>query len=262
MRICQRLLARLTVSVLLMLTAATPLQAQEVTRVAAAAQLRFVMEDIATQYRARYPGHPIEVQYGSSGRFHAQIINGAPFDVYLSADLDYPAALMEAGFTASEVLPYAIGRIAIWSNTVDARQLTLTDLADDQRFRRVAIANPRHAPYGARAREALISAGVWETLQPRLVTGENISSTLQLVQSGAAEVGIIALALVMTPEIAAQGGHRLIDGDRHLPLEQGLVVTRRAEQNAVAWHFAEYVRGAEAGTLFRAYGYDLPTQSP
>ncbi len=256
----QPVLAGLMVSVLLMVTA-PPVQAQEVTRVAAAAQLRFALEDITKQYRERYPDKAIEVQYGSSGRFYAQITNGAPFDVYLSADLDYPAALADAGFAASEVLPYAIGRIAIWSNTVDAQPLALTDLAD-VRFRRLAIANPRLAPYGARAQEALISAGVWAALQPRLVYGENISGTLQLVQSGAAEVGIIALALVLNPDIAAQGGHRLIDSDLHLPLEQGLLVTRRAAQNEVAWHFADYVRGDEAGTIFRAYGYDLPAHAP
>lgn len=261
MWIRQTVLAGLTAIALLIVTAIPPAQAQEVTRVAAAAQLRFALEDIATQYRERYPDNPIEVQYGSSGRFYAQITNGAPFDVYLSADLDYPAALVDAGFAASEVMPYAIGRIAIWSTTVDAQSLALSDLADE-RFRRLAIANPRLAPYGARAREALVSAGIWEALQPRLVYGENISGTLQLVQSGAAEVGIIALALVLNPDIAAQGGHRLIDSDLHLPLEQGLVVTRRAAQNEVARHFADYVRGKEAGTIFRAYGYDLPAHSP
>ncbi len=244
---------------LLMLLAVTP--AQAVTRIAAASQLRFVMDDIAQQYREQFPDNRIDVQYGSSGRFHAQIINGAPFDVYLSADMEYPAAVVEAGFAASRVFPYAVGRLAIWSNTVDAESLTLTDLTDPQ-FRRVAIANPRHAPYGARAREALMSAGVWEAVEPRLVYGENISGTLQLVQSGAAEVGIVALALVLNPEILAQGGYRLIDDQLHQPLEQGLVVTRRAEQNDVAWHFARYVRGPEASEIFRAYGYDLPATSP
>lgn len=179
--------------------------AQAVTRIAAASQLRFVMEDIARQYREQFPDNSIDVQYGSSGRFHAQIINGAPFDVYLSADMHYPAALAEAGFAASRVFPYAVGRLALWSNTVDAQTLTLTDLSDSQ-FRRVAIANPRHAPYGARAQEALMSVGVWDAVEPRVVFGENMSGTLQLVQSGAAELGIVALALVLNPEILAQGG--------------------------------------------------------
>lgn len=255
----KRCLAAGVLLAMLMPLAATP--AQAVTRIAAASQLRFVMDDIAQQYREQFPDNRIDVQYGSSGRFHAQIINGAPFDVYLSADMEYPAEVAEAGFAASRVFPYAVGRLAIWSNTVDAESLTLSDLTDPQ-FRRVAIANPRHAPYGARAQEALMSAGVWEAVEPRLVYGENISGTLQLVQSGASEVGIVALALVLSPEILVQGGYHLIDDQLHQPLEQGLVVTRRAAQNDVAWHFARYIRGPEASKIFRAYGYDLPATSP
>lgn len=254
-----RLKRCLASGILLMLLAVTP--ALAATRIAAASQLRFVMDDIARQYREQYPDNRIDVQYGSSGRFHAQIINGAPFDVYLSADMDYPAALAEAGFAASRVVPYAVGRLALWSNTVDAESLTLTDVSDPQ-FRRVAIANPRHAPYGARAQEALMSVGVWDAVEPRVVYGENMSGTLQLVQSGAAELGIVALALVVNPEILAQGGYHLIDDQLHQPLEQGLIVTRRAEQNDVAWHFARYLRGPEATRLFKAYGYDLPANSP
>ncbi len=261
MWIRQTVLAGLAATMLLMVTAVMPVHAQQITRVAAAAQLRFVLEAIATQYRERYPDNTIEVQYGSSGRFYAQITHGAPFDVFLSADMDYPAALVEDGFAASEAMPYAIGRIAIWSSTVDAQSLALTDLADE-RFRRVAIANPRLAPYGARTEEALISAGVWDVLQPRLVYGDNASGTLQLVQSGAAEVGIVALAQVLNPGVAAQGGHALIEAGAHQSLEQGLVITRRAAQNEVARHFADYLRGPEAATLFRTYGYDLPADLP
>lgn len=261
MWIRQRVLAGLLAAALLIATAVTPVQAQPDARVAAAAQLRFVLEAIAAEYRERYPENAIELQYGSSGRFYAQITHGAPFDVYLSADMDYPAALVDAGFAASDVMPYAIGRIAIWSSTVDARALTLTDLADE-RFRRVAIANPRLAPYGERAQEALVAAGVWQALQPRLVYGDNASGTLQLVQSGAAEAGIIALAQALSPDIAAQGGHRVIEDDLHRPLEQGLVITRRAAQNDVARHFADYLLGSEASMQFRAYGYDLPADLP
>ena len=242
---------------LVVLTLLVVMPAQAVTRIAAASQLRFVMDDIVRQYRLAFPDNPVEVQYGSSGRFYAQIVNGAPFDVYLSADMEYPVALVEAGYAASPVVPYAVGRLAIWSNTVDAYLLSLADLTDP-RFRRVAIANPRLAPYGARAREALMAVQAWEALASRLVYGDNVSGTLQLVQSGAAEVGIVALAQVLTPEIAAQGGYHLIDQNLHQPLEQGLIVTRRAEHNDVAWHFARYVRGTAARERFQAYGYHVP----
>lgn len=227
------------------------------TRIAAASDLRFALDEILENFAADHPEHPMEVVYGSSGRFRSQIAHGAPFDLYFSADIAYPQALEEAGHAASEVIPYAEGRIVIWSNGVDASALTLEDLLDEG-FRRIAIANPRHAPYGARAQEALRANDLWEPLERRLVFGENIAHTMQLVQSGAAEVGIIALALARHPAVLDQGGYHLIDDSLHEPLTQGFIITRRAADNPTAWLFADYMNSAESRSIMRAYGFALP----
>jgi molybdate transport system substrate-binding protein len=227
------------------------------TRIAAASDLRFAMDEIVTAFRADHPESAVEVIYGSSGRFRTQIEHGAPFDLYFSADIAYPEALKAAGLTEGPVLPYALGRIVLWSSTRDASGLTLEDLASTD-FRRIAIANPRHAPYGVRAREALQAAGVWEAVEARLVYGESISHALQLVQSGAADVGIIALALALHPAIEAQGGYALIDEDLHQPLAQGFVITRRGADNPTARLFADYVQQPAARRILRQYGFVLP----
>jgi molybdate transport system substrate-binding protein len=233
------------------------LQAQEPTRIAAASDLRFAMDEILEAYQEDHPDRSIEVIYGSSGRFRAQIENGAPFDLYFSADIEYPRMLEERGFATSEVIPYAIGRIVLWSNTVDASELSLEDLSRPE-FRRVAIANPRHAPYGKRAEEALRAVGLWDELMPRFVFGENIAHTLQLVESGAAQVGVVALSLALNPHVRDQGPYYLIDEGLHNPLEQGFIITRRAADNETAAHFAEYMNEPMSRAVMRAYGFILP----
>lgn len=241
----------------LFLAMAAQAGAAETIRIAAAADLRFAMDAIIGDFQRIYPEHEVEAIYGSSGRFRAQIENGAPFDLYFSADIAYPQALQQAGHVAGEVIPYAVGRIALWSDSVDAAALTLAGLQRPE-FRRIAIANPRHAPYGARAREALQAVGLWEELEPRLVFGENIAHTLQLVQSGAAEVGIVALSLVLHPDIARRGGHHLIDDSLHQPLRQGFVITQRAATNRAAHLFAKFISQDASRRIMRDYGFVLP----
>lgn len=250
--------ARLYLLLLMLLVfAVAPVRATEVTRIVAAADLRFAMDEILERYRLAYPQQSLEVLYGSSGRFRAQIEHGAPFDLYFSADIAYPEALHTAGLVHGEVIPYALGRIVLWSDREDASALQLDDLTD-ARFRRIAIANPRHAPYGARAKEALQASGLWDALEPRLVYGENILHTLQLVQSGAAEIGIVALALAKSPLVAAEGDYQLIDDSLHQPLEQGFVITRRAADNTTAKAFADFVASAESRDIMQRYGFILP----
>ncbi len=229
------------------------------TRVAAASDLRFAMTEIMAHFRADHPDAAVEVIYGSSGRFRTQIEHGAPFDLYFSADIAYPEALAAAGLAAGEVRPYALGRIVLWSSTRDASTLTLEDLRATE-FRRIAIANPRHAPYGARAREALEAAGVWPEVESRLVYGENIAHAMQLVQSGAADIGIIALALALNPVIEAQGGFALIDYALHRPLEQGFIITRRAAGNATAQLFADYMQQPQTRRIMLRYGFVIPAE--
>lgn len=234
-------------------------QAGERITVAAAADLKFAMDEIVADFRSARPDDAVEVVYGSSGKFATQIRQGAPFDLYFSADIAYPRALEAEGLALGPTRPYAVGRIVLWSRTRDAGALRLQDLADPA-LGRIAIANPRHAPYGKRAEEALRAAGVWDAVQPRLVQGENIAQTAQFVQTGNATVGIIALSLALNPALAGQGGYHLIDAVLHAPLEQGFILTRKAEGKALATAFADYIGSAAARAVLVRYGFELPEE--
>ena len=230
--------------------------AEKVT-VAAAADLKFAMDEIVATFKKTNPADEVEVIYGSSGKFHTQIQQGAPYDLYFSADIGFPRELVKSGLSASEVKPYAFGRIVLWSANLDASKMTLASLADPK-IVRIAIANPKHAPYGKRAEEALRASGLWEKLEPKLVYGENIAHTAQFVQTGNAQVGIIALALAVNPELAKRGGYWLITDKLHEPLEQGFIITKRAEGNALARRFADYMGSKPARAVMTKYGFVLP----
>jgi molybdate transport system substrate-binding protein len=238
---------------------ARPALAEKIT-IAAAADLKFAMEEIVATFNKTHPGKTVETIYGSSGKFFTQIQQGAPFDLYFSADIAYPQRLEKAGFAAAPTQRYAIGRIVIWSQTRDAGKMTLADLADPS-LRKIAIANPKHAPYGKRAEEALRSVGVWDRVQGRLVLGENIAQTAQFVQSGNADIGIIALALALNKDLAAKGPYTLIDDTLHAPLDQGFIVTRRAADNKLAQRFAAYMGSPEVRRIMVNYGFVLPGES-
>lgn len=243
--------------VLCALPAAALAQPSAPLTIAAAADLKFALDEIVAAYRAAQPAERIEVIYGSSGKFATQIRQGAPFDLYFSADIAYPRELEREGLAAGPTRPYATGRIVLWSNSRDASQLRLQDLADPA-LGRIAIANPRHAPYGRRAEEALRAAGVWAAVEPRLVQGENIAQTAQFVLSGNAAVGVIALSLALNPTLAQQGGYALIDDALHQPLEQGFILTRRAADKPAAARFAAFVEGEAARAIMRRYGFAPP----
>lgn len=231
----------------------------ETIMIAAASDLKFAMDELVLQFRKSRPDDTVEVVYGSSGRFHAQIQAGAPYDLYFSADISYADSLRDAGFASSPVITYGYGRIVLWSSTLDAGTMTLESLSSDA-ISRIAIANPRHAPYGARAEEAMRAAGVWDSIERKIVFGENIAQTAQFVQSGNAQIGIIALALAMSPELSRQGGHWLIPDSLHAPLQQGFIVTRRAETSALAEQFADYMQQTEAREIMVRHGFVMPDE--
>ncbi len=236
---------------------ATGLAHAEKITIAAAADLKFAMDEIVSNFRKGNPTDEIEVIYGSSGKFHTQVQQGAPYDLFFSADIGFPRELAKAGLAGSEVKPYAFGRIVLWSQSLDASKLTLDSLTDPK-IARIAIANPKHAPYGKRAEEALRSSKLWEKIEPKLVYGENIAHTAQFVQTGNAQVGIIALALAVNPELASKGGYYLIPDNLHAPLEQGFVITKRAEGNALARRFAAYMGDKTTRAVMTRYGFVLP----
>lgn len=253
LRFCAQILVVCTT--LLALTA----HAEKIT-IAAAADLKFAMDEIVTAFKRTNPGDEVDVIYGSSGKFHAQIRQGAPYDLYFSADIGFVRELAKAGLAASEVKPYAIGRIVLWSNSLDASKLTLDSLADPK-VTRIAIANPKHAPYGKRAEEALRASSMWNKIEPKLVYGENIAHAAQFVQTGNAQVGIIALALAIYPELASKGSYWLVPDTLHEPLEQGFIITQRAAGNALAKRFGDYMGDKAARAVMSKYGFALPGEA-
>lgn len=244
------------IALLILVLFTTTLHASGPLRIAAASDLRYALDDIVDLYRDAHPGAAIEVIYGSSGKMTTQIINGAPYDLFFSADIAFPERLKTEGLTSTEPAVYALGRIVIWSNTVNAAGLTLEDLASDA-VTRIAIAQPAHAPYGLRAKEALQAAGVWQAVQSKLVFGENIAHTAQMVESGAAQVGIIALSLARFPALAKHQ-HQLIDNALHNPLTQGYVVTKRGGDKPAAMAFADFMTTGQAHDIMTRYGFVMP----
>jgi molybdate transport system substrate-binding protein len=235
---------------------AMPAKAEKIT-VAVAASFRPAMDEIVTLFRQENTGVSVETVYGASGKFATQIRQGAPYDLFFSADMMLPRTLAEAGFAASEVRPYALGRIVLWSAGLDVSNMALESLADDS-VSRIAIANPRHAPYGQRAEETLRAAGVWSRVERKLVYGESIAHAAQFAQSGNAQVGIIALSQAVGPELVGKGSYRLVPASLHQPLEQGFIITRRAQENALAKRFAEFIGGKTARGVIAKYGFALP----
>ncbi len=233
------------------------MQANERIAIAAAADLKFALDEIVEQFRPGHPAAIIDVSYGSSGNFKTQILQRAPFDLYFSADISYPQELADTGLVAGAVRPYAIGRIVLWSARSDASALTLADLRRAE-FGRIAIANPRHAPYGLRAQQALEALGLWTELEPRIVYGENVAQAAQFVESGNAPIGIIALALALNPTLADLGAYYLIPAELHEPLLQGYVITRHGADNALAHAFTEHIETPAARAILVRYGFELP----
>ena len=240
---------------------ASPLSLAETARVAAAADLRFAFNELVLLFQKSNPTHQLELVMGSSGKFMQQIENGAPFDIFFSADVSYPKKLVASGKAISPVTTYAFGRIVLWSAKLDATQLTLKDL-DKPEFRKIAIASPDHAPYGARAKEALEHTDMWPKVQSKLVFGENISHTAQLIDKQAAEIGIVALSLAVNPALKSKGGYTLIPADFHQPLEQAYVVTTYGQNNAAAHAFAQFMTTTQARQVMTRYGFVLPGEVP
>ncbi len=250
----------LSASILACLLALGPAGAGEKLTIAAAADLKFAMDEIAASFRKAHPGDEVDVIYGSSGKFHTQIQQGAPFDIFFSADKGFAEGLKAEGLAVTEPKLYAVGRIVLWSSTHDASKMNLKDL-DDPRLNNIAIANPAHAPYGKRAEEALRAVGLWDKLKEKLVFGENIAQTAQFVQTGAADIGVIALSLAKSPNLADKGGYALIPDKLHAPLEQAFVITKHGAKSALAKGFASYMSAKESRQIMIRYGFVLPSET-
>jgi molybdate transport system substrate-binding protein len=233
-------------------------QGREV-RVAAAADLKFAMGELAGEFE-KQTGTKVDVTYGSSGNFFSQIQNGAPFDLFFSADIEYPRKLEAAGFAERGTLyEYAVGRIAIWmpaGTNVDVAKLGWTALLD-ARVQQIAIANPEHAPYGRAAVAALQKAGIYEQVKRKLVYGENISQAAQFVQSGNAQAGIVALSLAVSPGMK-DGKRWEIPAEMHPAIGQGAIVLKGTENKNAARPLLEFAKSKRGQEILRKYGFEIP----
>jgi molybdate transport system substrate-binding protein len=240
--------------------AAEPAPDSRTVRVAAASDLRFALDEIVAKLQAEQLDLSVQPIYGSSGNFFAQIQGGAPFDVFLSADVDYARRLAADGLTVpgSEFV-YGAGRIVLWVPRDSTLDLTRgLGVLRDPEVRKIAIANPRHAPYGRAAEAALRSAGVSEAVAPKLVLGENVAQAAQFVQSGAADAGIIALSLALGPPMAAAGRYWVIPAAHHPPLEQGGVILKSTHEPEAAARFCEFLRGTKGRAILKRNGFVIP----
>jgi len=232
------------------------LRAQGQISIAAAADLQSAMPEIAARFE-RETGIRVKLSFGSSGNFFAQIQNGAPYDLFLSADVDYPKKLEAAGLTETgSHYQYASGKIVLWvpsGSTVNVNRGL--DVLLDPAVKKVAIANPAHAPYGRAAESALRKAGVWDRISSKLVLGENISQTAQFVQSGNADAGILALSLVLAPAMKDKGSYFLISQEWYAPLQQAAVVLKGSAHRESARRFLEFLKTSETQSLLREYGF-------
>lgn len=226
--------------------------------IAAAADLQFALTEVKAAFTKAQPGLEVAITYGSSGNFYTQLTNKAPFDLFLSADLDYPKKLVAAGLAdGSTAFRYSRGRLVLWvpkGSPIPLEQLGMRALLHPA-ARKVAIANPRHAPYGKAAEAALRKLGLLDALAPRLVFGENIGQTAQFVQTGAADIGILALSLAKAPALAATGRTFEVPPDAYPPLDQGGVILNHARNRAAALAFRDFLRSPQGLAILRRYGF-------
>lgn len=228
--------------------------------IAAASDLNFAMKEMVSKFEIA-TGAKVNVSFGSSGHFFAQIQNGAPFDLYFSADIGYPKKLEEAGLTVSGTLyRYAVGRIVLWvpkTSKLDIAQGL--DVLRNSGIKKVAIANPKHAPYGRAAVSAMNYFQVYNSVKERLAFGGSVSQAAQFVESGAADIGIIALSLVLAPTMKASGRYWEVPLEAHPAIEQGAVILKRSTRQDLARKFMDFMKDSEAREIMRRYGFTLPS---
>jgi molybdate transport system substrate-binding protein len=220
------------------------------------------MQDVAAGFQ-KETGKEIKLIYGSSGSFFQQIQNGAPFDMFFSANLDYPKKLESSGLTASgSYYQYARGKIVVWvandsKTNIDSGLKSLLDPS----VKKIAVANPQHAPYGQAAVAAMKNEGVYEKVKDKFVLGENISQTASFVVSGAADVGVVALSLALSPNMKNKGRYREIPTTEYPPIEQACVILSSSKDKETAKQFLSYIKTAAVADTLKRYGFDVANSS-
>lgn len=235
--------------------------AQSIT-VAAAADLQFAMQDVAAQFQ-KETGKEVKLIYGSSGNFFQQLQNGAPFDMFFSANLDYPKKLEAAGLTEPEsYYEYARGRIVIWVAKDSKLDLgSGLKVLLNPAIKKIAVANPQHAPYGQAAVAALQKEGIYDKVKDTFVLGENISQTASFVVSGSADVGIISLSLALSPNMKDNGRYSEIPSTDYPPIQQACVILSSSKNKDTARQFLSFIKTAVATDAMKRYGFDVNSSS-
>lgn len=229
------------------------LQAQTI-KIAAAANLRFAMDEIKVKYITANPDDRLELIFGASGNLTQQIVNGAEFDLFMAADKEFPDKLKALNMVSGEVHVYALGKLVLWSNTLDISNglNTLTS----QTVKRIAIPKPELAPYGNRAVECLKYYHLFDKVKDKLVYADNVAQTAQFVQTGNAEVGFLAYALIVAPNM--RGSYFVPDSLSYHPIEQAMVLIKKREHNPKATKFMKYILSPACKSTFEKYGYSVP----
>jgi len=232
--------------------------AEEIT-IAAASDLNFAFKEIVAEYE-KTTGNHVKLTLGSSGNFYAQIQNGAPFDLYFSADIAYPRKLEEAGLTVpGSLYQYAVGRIVMWTGNESRIDVTQGfEALRDPTVKKIAIANPKHAPYGRAAVAAMEYFKVYDQVKDKLVLGENISQAAQFIESGACDIGIIALSLAVAPAVKSKGTYWEVPAKAHPAIEQGAVILKSSKQQEPAKQFLAFIKDAQGQEIMKRYGFTLP----
>ncbi len=244
---------------MLLITGVNLAVAEEIT-IAAASDLNFAFREIATEYE-NTTGNHVRLTLGSSGNFFAQIQNGAPFDLYFSADIAYPRKLEEAGLTVpGSLYQYAVGRIVLWAGKESHLDLSKgLEILREPAIKKIAIANPKHAPYGRAAVAAMEYFKVYDQVKEKLILGENISQAAQFIESGACDIGIIALSLAIAPAMKSKGTYWEVPAEAHPALDQGAVILKQSKNQEAAKQFLEFIKGPQGQEIMKRYGFTLPS---
>lgn len=252
---------RITLAIFAMTFAFQLCAAQQITA-AAAADLQSAMQDVAGRFE-RKTGKKVNLIFGSSGNFFQQIQNGAPLDMFFSANLDYPKKLEAAGLIEKgSFYPYARGKIVVWvlkESKIDVSS-GLKALLDPS-IKKIAIANPLHAPYGQAAVSALQKEGIYDKVKDKFVLGENISQTASFVVSGSAEIGIVALSLALSPNMKDKGRYAEVPADDYPPIEQACVILSSSKNKDIAQQFLAYFKSVAVANLLAGYGFDVSSRT-
>ena len=228
--------------------------------VAAAANMKPAFEEIAKLFQAKSPGVEVKSTFGASGTFFAQIANGAPFDLFLSADSEYPAKMVEQGLADGKAFPYAYGRLVVWvpkSSKLDLDGKGLSVLTDPS-VQKIAIANPHVAPYGRAAQSAMEKVGIFGAVKDRIVMGQNVNQAAQFAQTEAAQAAFLPLSLAKVPPLSEQGRTWIVPSDLYPRVEQAGVIIKGTKQPALARELAAFLLGDAARDVLARYGYELP----